>query len=82
MAKNSEMLDRVYAAKTDVELAAAYGDWATQYDRDLLEEGYILPFFIPAFVARYLKAGDGPILDAGVGTGLTGPYLEALGYTD
>jgi len=79
--KHSQMLQRVYAAKTDAELASAYSDWAGQYDRDLLQEGYILPFFVPAFVARYLKSGDGPILDAGVGTGLTGPYLQALGYT-
>ena len=31
-------------------------------------------------MARYLPKGAGPILDAGVGTGLTGPYLAALGY--
>ena len=81
MSQHSEMLQRVYDAQNKEELADAYGEWAKQYDRDLLEEGYILPFFIPAFVARYLPKGSGPILDAGVGTGLTGPYLQALGYT-
>lgn len=81
MSEHSEMLQRVYDAKNNAELARAYSDWANQYDRNLLEEGYILPFFITAFVARYLPPGSGPILDAGVGTGLSGPYLAALGYT-
>jgi predicted TPR repeat methyltransferase len=81
MSEHSQMLQRVYDAKNKDELADAYGEWARQYDRDLLEEGYILPFFLTAFVARYLPKGAGPILDAGVGTGLTGPYLAALDYT-
>ncbi|MEP0941349.1 MAG: class I SAM-dependent methyltransferase [Rhizobiaceae bacterium] len=80
MSEHSEMLQRVYDAKNKEQLADAYGIWARQYDRDLLEQGYILPFYITSFVARYLQKGDGPILDAGVGTGLTGPYLDALGY--
>ncbi|MEP1209656.1 MAG: class I SAM-dependent methyltransferase [Rhizobiaceae bacterium] len=81
MSEHSEMLQRVYDAKNTEELSSAYGEWARRYDRDLLEEGYILPFFITSFVARYLPKGEGPILDAGVGTGLSGPYLQALGYT-
>lgn len=82
MSEHSRMLQRVYDSKNNAELADAYGEWAKRYDRDLLEEGYILPFFITSFVARHLDKGDGPILDAGVGTGLSGPYLVALGYTD
>lgn len=81
MTQHSEMLQRVYDARNKDELSDAYSIWARQYDRDLLQEGYILPFFITSFVARYLVKGAGPILDAGVGTGLTGPYLHALGYT-
>ncbi len=80
MSEHSEMLQRVYDAKNEAELASAYGEWSRRYDRDLLGDGYILPFFITAFVARYLPAGSGPVLDAGVGTGLSGPYLAALGY--
>lgn len=80
MSDHSEMLQRVYDAKNDAELANAYGEWSRRYDRDLLEDGYILPFFITAFVARYVPPGSGPVLDAGVGTGLAGPYLAALGY--
>lgn len=81
MSEHSQILQRVYDAQDNEELASAYGEWARRYDRDLLEQGYVLPFFITSFVARYLPRGAGPILDAGVGTGLTGPYLAALGYT-
>ncbi len=80
MSEHSKMLQRVYGAQNEAELADAYGEWSRRYDRDLLADGYILPFFITAFVARYLPAGSGPVLDAGAGTGLSGPYLAALGY--
>lgn len=76
----SPALDRVYAAKTPEELASAYAGWASEYDSETAALGYTLPFMISAWVARYVPKGAGPILDAGCGTGLSGPYLKALGY--
>src|SRR6185312_7112353 len=73
-------LDRVYSAQTPAELHDAYSAWANEYDRETAELGYGLPFLIGAWVARYVPRGNGPILDAGCGTGLSGPYLKALGY--
>jgi SAM-dependent methyltransferase len=73
-------LERVYAAATPHELADAYAAWAASYDRETAELGYCLPFLIPGWLARHLPARDGPVLDAGCGTGLTGPCLKALGY--
>lgn len=75
-------LDMVYAAATEAELATAYAAWANGYDMETAALGYCLPFVIAAWVARYVAKGDGPLLDAGCGTGLSGPYLEALGYDD
>jgi predicted TPR repeat methyltransferase len=75
-------LDMVYAAKTPDELAAAYAAWAVTYDGETAALGYSLPFVIAAWVARYVPAGEGPLLDAGCGTGLSGPSLKALGYDD
>lgn len=62
------------------ELTSAYADWANDYDRQTAELGYGLPFLIAAWVARYVERGTDPILDAGCGTGLSGPFLRALGY--
>ena len=76
----SDVLAKVYAATSDAELAAAYGSWSSEYDRDTASSGYCLPFIMAGFVARYVPRGSGPLLDAGCGTGLSGPYLRAFGY--
>lgn len=73
-------LDLVYAARTDDELAHAYAAWSNDYDRETAAFGYCLPFVIGNWVARYVPMDDGPLLDAGCGTGLSGPYIAALGY--
>jgi predicted TPR repeat methyltransferase len=73
-------LDLVSSASPQAELHDAYSLWANESDRETAELGYGLPFLIGAWVARYVPRGDGPILDAGCGTGLSGPYLKALGY--
>lgn len=78
----SEGLEKVYRAKAVDELADAYSAWSSDYDRETLSLGYCLPFIITAFMARHVRPEDGPLLDTGCGTGLTGPYLAALGYRD
>jgi predicted TPR repeat methyltransferase len=70
----------VYAARTPAELAVAYAEWAATYDSETASLGYSLPFVIAAWVTRYVPTGEGPLLDAGCGTGLSGPSLKALGY--
>ncbi len=76
----SEPLEAVYAAATDEELAEAYARWAADYDRQTAEMGYCLPWVIAAWITRHVPKGDGPLLDAGCGTGLSGLALQALGY--
>jgi predicted TPR repeat methyltransferase len=78
--RHSEGLEQVYSAKTDTELTRAYASWSGEYDRETAASGYCLPFLIAAWVARYVPRDAGPLLDAGCGTGLSGPYLKALGY--
>ncbi len=82
MNDTSTALAEVYAAKTPEALNAAYQLWAESYDRETLELGYCLPFVIASWLTRYVKPDVGPILDAGCGTGLSGPLLAALGYAD
>ena len=79
---DDDVLKRVYAARTPEELSAAYADWAATYDRDTVRDGYHLPFSIAAWVARHVAVDAGPILDAGCGSGMSGPVLAALGYRD
>jgi SAM-dependent methyltransferase len=79
---SDDLLARVYAAKTPDELAAAYADWAASYDAETGRDGYHLPFSMTAWVARHVPPGVGPILDAGCGSGLSGPILAALGYSN
>lgn len=78
----SDGLEKVYAARTAESLADAYSTWSSDYDRETLSLGYCLPFLIAAWVARHVPRGAAPLLDAGCGTGLSGPYLRALGYPD
>ncbi|WP_322417071.1 class I SAM-dependent DNA methyltransferase [Mesorhizobium huakuii] len=80
--KANAALDSVYGADTPEALAQAYAAWAATYDSETASLGYLLPFLITAWVARYVPAGEGPLLDAGCGTGLSGPSLKALGYGD
>jgi predicted TPR repeat methyltransferase len=75
-------LERVYDARSPTDLSAAYADWASTYDRETIALGYCLPFVITSWVARHVPPSDGPLLDAGCGTGLSGPMLAALGYRD
>lgn len=78
--KPGEALAGVYAARDAGELGEAYAAWADGYDRETLALGYCLPFAVTAWVARHVPRDAGPILDAGCGTGLSGPLLAALGY--
>lgn len=80
--KANAALDMVYSAKSPEELSTAYAAWAATYDSETASLGYLLPFLIAAWVARYVPVGEGPLLDAGCGTGLSGPSLKALGYGD
>jgi SAM-dependent methyltransferase len=75
-------LEQVYAARNADELAQAYAAWANAYDRETAASGYCLPFMIASWVARHVSRDVGALLDAGCGTGLSGPYLRALGYTN
>ncbi|MER8965925.1 methyltransferase domain-containing protein [Mesorhizobium sp. M0808] len=76
--KANAALEAVYTADTPETLAKAYAQWAATYDGETAALGYLLPFLITAWVARHVPAGEGPLLDAGCGTGLSGPSLKAL----
>jgi predicted TPR repeat methyltransferase len=80
--KANAALEMVYSASSPEELSKSYAEWAATYDAETASLGYLLPFLITAWVARYVPKGEGPLLDVGCGTGLSGPSLKALGYED
>ncbi|MDP6346490.1 MAG: class I SAM-dependent methyltransferase [Alphaproteobacteria bacterium] len=76
-------LHRVYGAGGDDEkLAAAYDRWAGDYDAHLSTLGHCNPAFVGAMLARYVRPGDGAVLDAGAGTGQLCEILTVLGFDD
>jgi SAM-dependent methyltransferase len=78
--KTDVWLDRVFGAGGARELARSYDEWAESYDVDMLAIGYLNPAIVCSLVARHVVDLEGPILDAGCGTGLMGEILATLGY--
>jgi predicted TPR repeat methyltransferase len=75
-------LERVYHAKSQIELARLYDEWSESYDSDMLQLGYIYPAIMGGLTSRYVLNPADTILDAGAGTGLIGHVLSVLGYSN
>ncbi len=73
-------LGAVFAAQSADEVAGLYDDWAEDYDTAMAVAGYRHPTICLALLARHLPPGEGPVLDAGAGTGILGNWLGILGY--
>lgn len=83
MAESHEgALGAVYAAQAPDEVAAAYDAWAESYDAEMAQAGYRHPSIGLALLARHLPRGAAPLLDAGVGTGLAGPWYGIMGWPE
>ena len=73
-------LEKVYSAKTPQQSQEAYDDWAQTYEADVLAYGYRLAVVGATVWARFVSLDEGPILDAGCGTGLQSEPLKLAGY--
>lgn len=71
---------RTVAASWTDGSAATYDGWADTFERDLFASGYRLPAMLAAAVVRHVAPSDGPVLDAGCGTGAQAEPLAMLGY--
>lgn len=74
-------LGAVYEATGADEVAARYDEWAETYDLEMAKAGYRHPSICLALLARHLRRGAAPLLDAGAGTGLLGEWLDIVGYS-
>ena len=77
-----EWLKRVYSSRTIQELEERYDAWAQDYEHDVSNFGYKSPDVITRLIGRYVEKQDGPILDAGAGTGILGQRLASCGYNN
>lgn len=73
-------LNAVYAAETTDDQRSACDAWANDYDRDIFQYGFRIPAMADALFTRHIAPDEGPILDAGCGTGLQSEPLALLGY--
>ncbi len=74
--------DAATNAKSSQEIVEIYDGWAEDYERRILGNGYSTPAVATWFFGSYVGREDGPVLDAGAGTGITGAILAPLGYGD
>lgn len=82
MNNRKEIHERVLNASNIKELCAAYGEWASDYDADLLENmEYVAPMLTWNLLKAHLNGSDLHILDAGCGTGIVGELMHGDGYT-
>jgi predicted TPR repeat methyltransferase len=62
------------------DVAALYDDWViTRYDADLAAWGYDAPVRAADMMSMLMSKSEGPVLDAGCGSGLVGAELQRRG---
>lgn len=78
MTDETPNVDDAYSVETPEDNRALYAKWAKTYDSSFAKAN---GFLMPGHVARLFreKHGQGPVLDAGAGTGLVGDALLQSG---
>lgn len=80
--QSSYDLQSAFGARDGQEAAELYDSWAEDYERSVTSWGYTTPAVAAGLLGRYAEQGEGAVLDAGAGTGITGEILTLLGYRD
>ena len=78
--EEKSQVEKVYAASTLEESEQAYDGWANSYESDIFKYESRFPFVPAAVFTRFVKPGEGRILDAGCGTGLQIEPIYLAGY--
>ncbi len=75
------MLDRAHSLKDEAQTKSLYRDWATSYDKTMIDGlGYLSPQKSAQILAAHVENKGARILDVGTGTGLVGRELSGLGF--
>ena len=73
-------LDKIYGEATQAETDAVYDAWATSYDTEVGENGYVTPGRLARLLFKHKPEPETPVLDYGCGTGLSGQALTKAGF--
>jgi len=76
---NDPLKPKLWTPRPVEDTIQVYTDWADSYDADLAKRGYHTPARIAAAL-RTQMVDDGPVLDFGCGTGLSGQALITAGF--
>lgn len=76
----NEQLINVYDIGSPEEARETYDEWAATYEADLAAMDHRPPMVAAAVWSRFVPIDDGPILDAGCGTGVQAEPLYLAGY--
>jgi predicted TPR repeat methyltransferase len=77
------LLSRAYALRSDAESRALYRDWATTYDKTMVDGlQYRSPTVVADLLRPHLAKAQTRVLDIGCGTGLAGRALAVHGFTE
>lgn len=79
-----QLISRLSTSNNPVEIKELYRQWATRYDSDLEERGYLAPTLaadeFDDLLMQHGVAQSAKIYDAGCGTGQVGVLLRNKGY--
>ncbi len=81
MSSHKDHLSRAYKLTDVDETQIFYSDWAATYDAEVTANGYATPERCAKALAGFTPEQDLAILDIGCGTGLSGKYLAAAGFS-
>ena len=73
-------LDKAYGDRDAAETRALYDGWASSYEEELGQHGYVTPTRCAEALAKHSADLEAPVLDFGCGTGLSGAALAKAGF--
>lgn len=74
------MRPKLWTERPVSETIELYTDWAESYDHDVTSRGYHTPRRIAEALRLYKDDINGPVLDFGCGTGISGVALTMVGF--
>lgn len=79
---DDDLIRGAYAIEDQEDAKAFYRLWADDYDDHMVETlGYVSPRIVTDLLVSHMGKDQGPVLDVGCGTGLTGQALVDRGVT-